>query len=637
MAQSIPVETKLGKVSVAECEMMTYPRDTSAAVVVLWENHDVHIDYSLTTNCIMMKQTHIERVKVLKDEGKDYADGYLLASTDYNLAEHVSRIQVTTYNLEKGKVVATKMPKSDIVRSEYADKVVKIAYAAPNVKVGSVVEVSYEFETARYMTIPDFYFQRAEPVNLCEYRVAIPKWLTVRKNSRGYEHVDYESSVEYGVDLGSILPGNSLDVDSYRAVDLPALKSEPNVFCTRQFRTAVEYDAIAVTLPGVLHQDFSRTWGNIAEAVTDSEIYKRMNAACRFKEDIDAIKSEGADRVADIIRLIQSKVQWNKEIDLIPDKAADILKTHSGTSSDINALAGSAFKYAGYDVVPVLIRRRTDGTLMRHRPSLRSFSTFILKIADKDGSVYFVDASDPSGYINVMNDDFLIDSGFAVSHDKSFEWVDITGLCKSSCAYLVSAVINPDGSLAGTFSCSNSNISSLDFKDDYRSYDKEESFIEEVEQSMDIEIEDFQTGGIQDYSKSSSMKFNFTKAAGESTPDVIFVNPFLLKFHSESLFREEERKLPIDFSYPETISYTARFEIPEGYVVDQLPNSVKYVSDIPSVLQMRCGFDGRTVMLTYTCTNKALIVLPEQYKDFRQFWADICAVYKQMIVLKKAQ
>ena len=49
MAQSIPVETKLGKVSVAECEMMTYPRDTSAAVVVLWENHDVHIDYSLTT------------------------------------------------------------------------------------------------------------------------------------------------------------------------------------------------------------------------------------------------------------------------------------------------------------------------------------------------------------------------------------------------------------------------------------------------------------------------------------------------------------------------------------------------------------------------------------------------------------
>lgn len=636
MAQSIPVETRLGKVSVEECAMTTYPKDTSAKVVVLWENNDVHIDFNLSTGRPMLTQNHIERIKVLKDEGKDYADDYLLVSTDINAPEHASRIQVTTYNLENGKVVATKMPKSDIVRSEYSDKVIKVAFAAPNVKVGSVVEVSYQFETARYFVIPDFYFQRTVPVNLCEYKIAIPSWITVRKNSRGYENVSYESYSEHGVDLGSLLPANDLEIDSYRAVDLPAMKSEPMVYCTRQFRTAVAYDVTAFTFPGA-YEDFSRSWGNVAEAITESEIFKRLNASCKFKEDIDAVKSEGADRVVDLVKLIQSKVQWNKEIDLLPDKAADILKTHSGTNSDINALAASAFKYAGYDVTPVLIRRRSDGMLQRYKPSLGSFSTFILKLVDKDGSVYHVDAADPSGYINVVYDDYLTDSGFAVHPDKTFEWVDLTGLCRNARSYLVSGIINPDGSVTGNLSCSNSNISSLDFKDDYIGYDKEEDYVEDLEKEMEIEIEDFQVSGIKDYSKNSSMKFNFTKESGESTPDVLFVNPFLLKFHSENLFREEERKLPVEFEYPEMITYTARFEVPEGFVVDQMPSPVKYVSDIPSTLQLRCGFDGKTVTVSYSFNNKAIMVLPDKYKDFRQYWAEICTVYKQMIVLKKAQ
>lgn len=638
-SQSIPVTPKLGKVSVEECAMTTYPKDTSAAVVVLWESSESSTDFDINLGIPRTRRFFTERVKVLKDEGKDYADGYVLVSQDSDDYESVARIQVTTYNLENGKVVATKMPKSDIVRSMYSDGVEKHAYAARNVKVGSVVEVHYEFTTARFYPIPDFYFQRDVPVNLCEYSITMPDWITTSKTSHGYEHVDYSSEIVNGVDLGTSLPANPLNMEMYRAVDLPAMKDESMVYCTRQYRTGISYDVTAFTLPGYF-KDLSRNWTDVSKAVFESEIIKRINASCKFKDEIDPIKSSDTsfiDKVASIVNLVQSKVQWNKIIDLIPDKAADILKTGSGTSADINALAGSAFKYAGFKVSPVLVRLRCDGMLLRYRPSLHSFGAFILQIDSPAGERCYVDASDKSSYVNVLDDQFLTDSGFAVSESGRFEWVDLTSLVKNMDSYLVSATVSADGSVNGHISTRFNNVSSYDFKNFYKGFEKEEKFAEKIEDMVSAEVSGLSVAEVNEYTRSCSMDFDFTREGGAASYDMILVDPFFFKFHSDSKFKEEERKLPVDFDYRKTISYSARFTIPEGYTVDQMPASVKYVSDIPSSLALRYTFDGNSVMVTYMFKNNAMMVTPENYKEFRQYWADISSVYKQMIVLKKVQ
>ena len=67
-SQSIPVTTKLGKVSLEECAMSVYPKDTSAAVVVLWESLESSTDFDLSLGIPMMRRYFTERVKILKDE-----------------------------------------------------------------------------------------------------------------------------------------------------------------------------------------------------------------------------------------------------------------------------------------------------------------------------------------------------------------------------------------------------------------------------------------------------------------------------------------------------------------------------------------------------------------------------------------
>ena len=634
-AQQIPVMTKIGKISMDEVAMTTFAPDTSAAALVLWENDDITIDFDNNTSGVLMRQYHVLRIKVLKDEGKDYADGYLLTRKSYSEHEAIHKLSVVTYNLENGKIVETRLPKSEIISSTHDEDRYKTAFAAQNVKVGSVIEVSYVFETARFSDIPDFYFQKDVPVNLSEYRIAIPEWIVSRNTTRGSRPLDMKTSTDF-----SKAVGYDLNIHEYRAVDLPALNKEENVYNVSQYRLAVAYDIIAMNLPGN-YKNFSHSWNDIAKAVNDSHIAKRIKADCKFKDELGPIMAKeesNKNKLADVVQLVRSKVSWNDISDLIPDKAADILKTGSGSNADINALFGSACRSAGFKVSPVLVRKRSSGNILDFRPYLAAFSTFIINVKCDNGEEFFIDAADPSGFPNILNDDYLITKGFQVDLDTegSFEWKDLTGLTRSMTSYNVMATISEDGTLTGDLSSTMMGESSYDFKKSYRKYDKMEDFIENVESTMSAEIDGFNLTDVDKYSQSVKMNLKFEKEC-EGGSDLIMINPFLIPFHSEKTFREETRELPVDFEYPESIVYSFKLTVPDGYVVDQIPSPVKYVSDLPSQLFSKTVTDGKTVSVMYKFDNQAYIVLPKAYQDLRQYWGDICSIYKQMIILKKAQ
>lgn len=629
--QSIPVTTKLGKISMEEMKLDSFQADTSAIALVLWKSEDTKIDYNIATRSVLKSTEDIMRVKVLKDEGKDYADGTLILD---RTLDRLMKISVTTYNLEGGKIVSTKLAKSEIMRSTYEGDYVKVSFAARNVKVGSVVEVMTYIESDRYFDIPDFYFQNDVPVNLCQYRIAIPNWLGARKTPRGHHYVDCVSDTEAGVDLSPTI-ANSLNVDTYRAVNVPAMRPEKSVYNVRQYRSAVAYDITQISLPGN-YQNLSKTWGDIAKAVEDSDIIRNLNASYKFKDEISPIMKEDIgdkEKLAKIAESIRAKVQWNDMVNLIPDKASEILKAKSGGSADINALFGSACKAAGYEVAPVLVRMRSSGYILDFRPYLSVFDTFIVRVKNAAGEEFFVDASDPCAYPNNINDDYLVEKGFMVTGDTGeFEWKDLTHLCRNISSYVVAASMD-NGTMQGNMSSTASGGPAYDLKQSYRNAANEEKFIEAMEKSMSIEIASFQM------SKSGSgaaMRIDFEKEC-EITGDMILVNPFLITFNSDAAVREEKRELPMDFEYAETINYSFRLQIPDGYVVEQLPNSIVYKSELPASVLIRCAATDSMITVMYKFDRNSMMVLPSQYDEFRQFWTDAAGVNKQMIILKKAK
>ena len=145
-AQTIPVNTKFGAVSDAELEMTVYPPDTSAAVVVLYRNQEVEATISSALG-FARRIIHTERIKILKESGKDYADFKIYYSTDCEPREYVEGIKVVTYNKENGKTIVNKLPRKLIFDEEVSENRRAVSFSPQNVRVGSVVEITFTYES----------------------------------------------------------------------------------------------------------------------------------------------------------------------------------------------------------------------------------------------------------------------------------------------------------------------------------------------------------------------------------------------------------------------------------------------------------------------------------------------------------
>ncbi|MDT3366763.1 MAG: hypothetical protein LIQ26_05780, partial [Bacteroidota bacterium] len=160
--------------------------------------------------------------------------------------------------------------------------------------------------------------------------------------------------------------------------------------------------------------------------------------------------------------------------------------------------------------------------------------------------------------------------------------------------------------------------------------------IEDLEEGTDLEISDFVFKG-DEYSPSAAYEFSITQEATVSG-DHMYIRPFIFTFHSESSFRNPTRTIPIDFPYGESIAYTYLLEIPEGYVVEQLPRSVRLLASGIQA-EARCQFaqtDPTHIQVRYTFKNETIIAPADTYQDIRTFWEQLCNIYKNTIVLKKA-
>lgn len=635
LAQSIKVDTKFGKVSEEECKMREYPADTSAVAVLLFEEHDSKLDFDTHAGAIYRSGHYAQRLKILKEEGRHLADGSLFESRRRGRTNSYRHIQIATYNYEDGKIVVSKLGYKDIVRSEFEDDIYKLTYAPVNVKVGSVVEISYDYETADIFGIGDFYFQKDIPVNYSHYKIALPAWAQFGKVMRGYHTVEHKRYLENGADLGAYLPNNELNVDEYTAVDVPALKKESRVYCIRQFRSAVSYDITAITLPDY-HKDFSSTWAKVAVSIREARLLKTLTSTCPIQNDINAAL-EGIDddaaRLAAVAKTVQQKVKFNGEDGGFADiKTAQVIKSASGSACEMNAIAAQALSAAGYHVSPVFVRSRSRGYLQTNHPTLSAFDYFILRV-EKDGKVMMLDASDKYGAPNVLDDDLLVTNALCVTED-SWEWIDLTGLCNSSANYLVTMTLSPDGTVNGSFSYV---AAGMEARDERLVADniEEEKYIELIEKKLSVEVNDFEKSNYDFGSMRCQYKFDFT---GHSTVagDMIILDPFMIHFQDASEFYAEERHLPVEFRYPTTIKYRVTLTIPEGYCVDQMPEATRYSSDLPSNTTLMCGQTGAgTIQLSYTHKLGTMLVIPENYAHFKQYWTDLSNIYSQKIILKK--
>ena len=105
---------------------------------------------------------------------------------------------------------------------------------------------------------------------------------------------------------------------------------------------------------------------------------------------------------------------------------------------------------------------------------------------------------------------------------------------------------------------------------------------------------------------------------------------------SETPFKQSERKLPVEFDYPYDYHIRVSLKIPEGYSVDELPQSVSLVTEDKHMsLKYHVVHQGQQIGIKYEFKLDEVFYSVDKYQELKNFWEIMAEVNNSMLVLKK--
>ncbi|VBB43390.1 Transglutaminase [uncultured Paludibacter sp.] len=633
---------KYGNVTNDELKMKTYDKDTSAVAVVIYNFGSTYYDYSNGFKTI----TEIrKKIKILKQEGTDEATiviPYYEENNQYR--DQIVGLEAFAYNLENGKIVKSKLEKKYIFEENIRKNYFREKFTIPNAKVGSVIEYKYKIISDRYGDVPDQYMQEDIPIMNIQYEVRIPEYFIYNVETRGYEKINAEK--KDGTQNFSIIDDGQIYTVSctckdmtYSMTDVPALKDEPYVWDKDDFRSAVTFELNGTNFPRDFYRPYTSTWENIEKTLKEkTDFVSNINKSSPYKDELKTLladKTNEMDKIETIYAFIKKNVKWNDNYAFWDNEPKDAVKKGTGTNAQINSLLIRALKDAGFNAYPILISQRSYGRLPYTYPSIDKLSTYLVGVQTSEGKNVYLDGSSKYGGINMLPVELLVDRGYVMDANVSEKWVNLTSLTKNMKTVYINAKLTPEGKLQADMNRTFSNLESYYYKNTYKSAKDSADYIEKFETKNNLKIDSLQITGIDLLSNTSQERMVFTKDF-EINGDFIYLNPMLFTHISENKFTQSDRKLPIEFPYPEVYNYYANIQIPEDYAVSELPKSSRILlNDNQGKCTYMIGQVGNMIQINYKFELNQILYPTTDYPMIRDFWGQVATKNNEMIVLKK--
>lgn len=123
----------------------------------------------------------------------------------------------------------------------------------------------------------------------------------------------------------------------------------------------------------------------------------------------------------------------------------------------------------------------------------------------------------------------------------------------------------------------------------------------------------------------------------EQAGNLLLVSPWVLDQEKENPFTSATRDYPVEFNYPTVKSSTVKLTIPQGYMVESLPKSLKVrLPDGSARFTCNVGQQGNVITMTSVVTTTRTLYTPEEYADLKSFFQTVVDKELEKIVLKKA-
>lgn len=382
-------------------------------------------------------------------------------------------------------------------------------------------------------------------------------------------------------------------------------------------------------------------WPEIQETLLESESFGRqINRSGFFKDELEVIIGAAENKeqkLALVYEYVRNKMKWNQKNGY--NSSSNIRKAFNegtGNAGDINLLLIAMLREAGFKVNPVILSTRSHGRVHPIYPIISKFNYVIAKVYHED-SYILLDATDPYLPFGLLPERCINLQGREIAEFNS-QWVDIQGNSPARKTMLMANFdIENNADLKGKISISCNGYQAVNQRKTIAN-EGEEGFIKDLaDNHQNWEINDYSFTNLKKLNESlvSDYEVNVSSKA-EAAGDLIFISPILDESSIANNFKQEERKLPIDFTTPFYNTYMVTLKLPEGYSIDELPEKAAYaLPGNAGIFSFSVMHDEKKVTLNSTLNIKKAYFLPQEYPSLKQFFDLIIAKQSEQIVLKK--
>ena len=639
--QTILPNLKFGKPTMEELTMTTYAPDSNATAVILCKL--TNVSYKWGIESFRLSYEYKVKIKILKPEGTSYANVTIpyYELQNNTMKENIIGLDASAYNMENGKMVRTKMKKDMVFKESVNENQMQLKFSIPQVKAGTLIEYEYRLESDFFFSIDSWKAQSDIPTLYTEYDVTIPEYFKFNTEMHGAETLkSTNEATSFSLSIGGQLLQCSGTHLNFQGVQLPALKDDSYVWCLDDYCTQVNLELLGIDFPGTLYQSFTKSWEQIDESLLkDTDFGSRLKMNNPLKEEMVALHleqmKETDEKICAIYTLLKNKVRWNEKYSLYGKAPKQILKEGTGSNADINFILISMLKDAGIPAYPAVMSRRNMGIIPYSHPSLQKLNTFVVAIAHTDTTLVYLDGSIEDGYLSVLPPVLMTDRARIIAPDNRSQWVNLTAIGTNQLRSVVKADISPEGVIAGTRETLYAGQYASRLRNKFRTAKDSTDFVSKLASEENVQVKALRMDGRSLFSPQVREFMEFEKQSTVND-QFIYINPLIFLHVSESPFKQSERKLPVEFPYVDQLSLTVNLTIPEGYAVDEKPESQRIQTGDEKVF---CRYtitqQGNQISLRYLFRLQKLLFLHTDYSELQQLWEMMAKKNNEMMVLKK--
>lgn len=618
-----------------ELHMTADPGAPGAAAVYLYreetvdDNHHFHTFYA--------------RIKVLTEKGKE------LATQSFPYEKGVSKIagvEGRTIHPD-GTVVKLTAKPSDLVDVKAAGfQLNKMVFTLPDVTVGSILEyrLSLEYDDnmvnepdwqvqQKYYVHKAHYFfypntsgnvinDRGEPMDRLMYYISGTRQIQVQRDPQGHYAVD--------------------------AADVPALPDEDWMPPLNALAWRIQFYYTHVTTTTEFWQTEAKYWQKNADHFANPS--KGLKEAATGivgagdSEEVKARKLYDAVMKLDNTDFGRAKSQAEmKKAKIKPAKdAEDVWKQKSGGSDQLAELYIALARAAGLTAYPMYVVNRNDAIFDPGYLSMRQFDDY-LAVVVVGGKEVFVDPGEKMCPFGLLHWKHTLAGGFREGpNGTTVDSTPANSYTQNSIQRQADLTLAADGSVTGSISQAMEGQDAMHWRqlaitDDPDEVKKQfvESLHDVVPDGVQVEFDKFE--GLDDYNTSLVAVVKVSGQLATATGKRAFLPGQFFASHSKHDFvAEASRQIPVDVHYPERITDTVAYKLPDGFAVDSMPSPDVIPWNSIAQLRISSKQENRNIEIERRLEYNYTTLDPKDYGGLHDFYQQVATADQQPLVLRRA-